>query len=70
MTSSVALVGRKNLVQRGKRHKSRAAIEADIAPALINLCRDLLDETRDLGFGGSDVDAVIRAIEQRTAALA
>jgi|HubBroStandDraft_6_1064221.scaffolds.fasta_scaffold646294_1 hypothetical protein len=70
MTSSAALVGRKNLVERGKRHKSRAALEARIAPVLINVCRDPLDETRDLGFGGSDMDAVIQAIEQRTAALA
>lgn len=40
MTSSVALVGRKNLFERSKTTQIRAALEAGIALALINVCRD------------------------------
>jgi len=47
-----------------------AAREAGIASPLIDTCFALFSETQTLGFNESDMIAVIRAIEQRTTALA
>ena len=44
-----------------------AAREAGIASPLIDVCHALYSETRSLGLESSDIVAVIRAIEQRTA---
>jgi 3-hydroxyisobutyrate dehydrogenase len=46
-----------------------AAREAGIASPLIDACNSLYGETQSLGLGGADIVAVIRAIEERTAAL-
>ncbi len=48
---------------------AEAAREAGIASPLIDACYALYGETQALGFGGADMIAVIRAIEQRTAAV-
>ena len=45
-----------------------AAREAGIASPLLDVCHALYGETKSLGLGGVDMIAVIRAIEQRTAA--
>jgi 3-hydroxyisobutyrate dehydrogenase len=47
-----------------------AAREAGIASPLLDVCHALYGETEALGLGGADMIAVIRAIEQRTAAAA
>jgi 3-hydroxyisobutyrate dehydrogenase len=47
-----------------------AAREAGIASPLLDVCHALYGETQALGLGGADMIAVIRAIEQRTAAVA
>ncbi|NUU02719.1 NAD(P)-dependent oxidoreductase [Herbaspirillum robiniae] len=47
-----------------------AAREAGIASPLIDACLDLYVETESLGYPSDDMIAVIRAIEQRTQALA
>jgi 3-hydroxyisobutyrate dehydrogenase len=44
------------------------AREAGIASPLLDVCHALFDETHALGLGNSDMVAVLRAIEQRTAA--
>jgi 3-hydroxyisobutyrate dehydrogenase len=46
-----------------------AAREAGLASPLLDVCHELFDETVDQGHGASDMVAVIRAIETRTAAL-
>jgi 3-hydroxyisobutyrate dehydrogenase len=46
-----------------------AAREAGIASPLLDVCLALFGETQALGLGGTDMVAVIRAIEQRTAAV-
>lgn len=46
-----------------------AAREAGIASPLLDVCHALYGETQALGLGGTDMVAVIRAIEQRTAAV-
>jgi 3-hydroxyisobutyrate dehydrogenase len=46
-----------------------AAREAGIASPLLDVCHILYGETQVLGLGGADMVAVIRAIEQRTAAV-
>lgn len=48
----------------------RTAREAGIASPLIDVCDALYGETQALGLEGADIVAVIRAIEQRTAAVA
>lgn len=45
-----------------------AARSAGIASPLIDVCYALYGETMRLGFGGSDIAAVLRAIEERSAA--
>jgi 3-hydroxyisobutyrate dehydrogenase len=45
---------------------ARAARTAGIASPLLDVCHALFGETEDLGFGGTDMAAVIRAIEERT----
>ena len=45
-----------------------AAREAGIASPLLDACHALYRETQALGLGGADMVAVLRAIEQRTAA--
>jgi 3-hydroxyisobutyrate dehydrogenase len=42
--------------------------EARVASPLLDVCHALYAETLALGLGGADMVAVIRAIEQRTAA--
>lgn len=46
-----------------------AAREAGIASPLLDVCHALYGETQALGPEGADIIAVIRAIEQRTAAV-
>jgi len=48
---------------------AEAAREAGIASPLLDVCHALYGETQALGLGGADMVAVIRAIEQRTAAV-
>lgn len=48
----------------------QAARDAGITSPLIDACHALYGETQALGLGGADIIAVIRAIEQRTAAIA
>jgi 3-hydroxyisobutyrate dehydrogenase len=45
-----------------------AARTAGIASPLLDICHTLFGETEDLGLGGTDMAAVIHAIEQRTSA--
>ena len=45
---------------------ARAARTAGIASPLLDVCHALFGETEDLGLGGTDMAAVIRAIEERT----
>src|SRR5262245_28081792 len=47
-----------------------AARDAHIAASLMDVCRQLFEETVALGHGGSDMISVIRAIEARSNALA
>jgi 3-hydroxyisobutyrate dehydrogenase len=48
---------------------AEAARGARIASPLLDVCHALYGETRALGFEGADMVAVIRAIEQRSAAV-
>jgi 3-hydroxyisobutyrate dehydrogenase len=48
---------------------AEAAREAGIASPLLDVCHALYGEIQALGLGGADMVAVIRAIEQRTAAV-
>lgn len=45
-----------------------AARAADIASPLLDVCHALYRETRELGLGGEDMVAVVKAIEMRTRA--
>lgn len=45
---------------------AQAARAAGIASPLLDVCHTLFAETEDLGLGGTDMAAVIHAIEQRT----
>jgi 3-hydroxyisobutyrate dehydrogenase len=45
-----------------------AARAAGIASPLLDVCHALFGETADLGLGGTDMAAVVHAIERRTAA--
>ena len=47
-----------------------SAREAGVASPLLDVCHALYRETQALGFGAADMIAVIRAIEQRSAAVA
>jgi 3-hydroxyisobutyrate dehydrogenase len=47
---------------------AQAARTAGIASPLLDVCHALFGETEDLGLGGTDMAAVIRAIEERTTA--
>lgn len=47
-----------------------AAREAKLASPLLDVCLSLFTETENLGLGRSDMAAVVRAHEQRTASLA
>ncbi|HTH75363.1 MAG TPA: NAD(P)-dependent oxidoreductase [Trinickia sp.] len=48
---------------------AEAARAAGIASPLLDACHALYRETRELGFGGADMAAVVKAIEQRTAGV-
>lgn len=48
---------------------AEAAREAGIASPLLDVCHGLFAESETLGLGAADMIAVIRAIEQRTAAV-
>ena len=48
---------------------TEAARQAGIASPLLDVCHALYGETQALGLGDTDMVAVIRAIEQRTAAV-
>lgn len=47
-----------------------AARQAHVASPLLDVCLSLFTETEGLGLGRSDMVAVVRALEQRTASLA
>jgi 3-hydroxyisobutyrate dehydrogenase len=47
-----------------------AARQTHLASPLLDVCHTLYGEAQALGLGGADMVAVIRAIEQRTAAVA
>jgi 3-hydroxyisobutyrate dehydrogenase len=46
-----------------------AAQEAGVATPLLDVCHDLLTETRELGLDNGDMIAVVKALEARTRAL-
>jgi 3-hydroxyisobutyrate dehydrogenase len=48
---------------------AEAAREANIASPLLDVCHALYQETQAQGFGKADMVAVIRAVEERTAAI-
>ena len=54
-------------VLKNNRLIAEAARHARIASPLLDVCHELFGETQALGLGGTDMAAVIRAIEQRTA---
>lgn len=56
-------------VLKNNRLVAEAARAAGIASPLLDVCHALYGETLALGLGGDDMVSVIRAIEQRTAAL-
>jgi 3-hydroxyisobutyrate dehydrogenase len=56
-------------VLENNRLVAEAAREAGIASPLLDVCHALYGETLSLGLGGTDMIAVLRAIEQRTATL-
>jgi 3-hydroxyisobutyrate dehydrogenase len=55
-------------VLKNSRLVAEAARSAKIASPLLDVCHALYGETQALGLGQSDVVAVIRAIQRRTAA--
>jgi 3-hydroxyisobutyrate dehydrogenase len=55
-------------VLENNRLVAEAARNARIASPLLDVCHELYRETNDLGLGGEDMVAVVRAIEARTAA--
>jgi 3-hydroxyisobutyrate dehydrogenase len=55
-------------VLQNNRLIAEAAREANVASPLLDVCHALYAETLALGLGDADIIAVIRAIEQRTAA--
>ncbi len=56
-------------VLKNNRLVAEAARAAGIASPLLDVCHALYGETHALGLGDDDMIAVVRAIEQRTAAL-
>jgi 3-hydroxyisobutyrate dehydrogenase len=48
---------------------TNAARDAHIATGLMDVCRELYEETVTLGHGSSDMISVIRAIEARSDSL-
>lgn len=55
-------------VLENNRLVAEAARNAGIASPLLDVCHELYRETNELGLGGEDMVAVVRAIEARTAA--
>lgn len=53
-------------VLKNNRLVAMAAREAGLASPLLDVCHRLYGETIDLGYGGDDMVAVLRAIEART----
>ena len=45
---------------------SGAARLAGVSSPVLDACRELFDEAEQLGHGGEDMAAVVRAIEART----
>jgi 3-hydroxyisobutyrate dehydrogenase len=56
-------------VLKNNRLIAEAARQARIASPLLDICHELFGETQALGLGSTDMAAVIRAIEQRTAVV-
>jgi 3-hydroxyisobutyrate dehydrogenase len=56
-------------VLKNNRLVAEAARRAGIASPLLDVCHALFGETVQLGHGGDDMLAVLRAIEARTAAV-
>ncbi|PLP56749.1 2-hydroxy-3-oxopropionate reductase [Mesorhizobium loti] len=56
-------------VFKNNRLIAEAARQAKVASPLLDVCHALYGETEALGFGQSDMAAVIRAIEERTMAV-
>jgi 3-hydroxyisobutyrate dehydrogenase len=57
-------------VLKNNRLIAESARRANMASPLLDACHALYKETEALGWGQSDMAAVIRAIEQRTSTLA
>jgi 3-hydroxyisobutyrate dehydrogenase len=57
-----------DVLENNCRRIAEAARTAGIASPLLDACHALFDEAHALGLGGADMAAVIRAIEQRSAA--
>ena len=53
-------------VLKNSRFIADAARERGVAVPLVDACLDLYAETEELGLGGLDMAAVIRALERRT----
>jgi 3-hydroxyisobutyrate dehydrogenase len=64
-----AVEGAISNVLENNRLIAEAARAAHIASPLLDVCHALYDETQKLGLGNTDMVAVIRAIEQRTASV-
>ena len=58
-----------DVLENNCRRIAEAAREAGIASPLLDVCHALFGETQAMGLGDTDMIAVIRAIEQRTAAF-
>ncbi|WP_211370752.1 hypothetical protein [Nonomuraea turkmeniaca] len=56
------------IAENNCRRIAEAARAAGIASPLLDVCHALFGESAALGLGGTDMVAVIRAIEERTAA--
>lgn len=56
-------------VLKNNRLIAEAARSANLASPLLDVCYALYGETQEMGLGQSDMAAVVRAIEQRTAAI-
>jgi 3-hydroxyisobutyrate dehydrogenase len=69
VTGDLAVQASISDVLKNNRLIAEAAREARIASPLLDVCHALFAETEDLELSGSDMVAVVRAIEQRTAAV-
>jgi 3-hydroxyisobutyrate dehydrogenase len=69
LAQDFAVQGAISNVLENNRLITEAAREAGVASPLLDVCHALYAETLALGLGAADMIAVIRAIEQRTAAL-